>query len=196
VLRKLPAAAAAALLSAALVFTGCGNNSTAKRPTLAQVTPDVSNADPRLVKIVDQSSQLLKGGEPAFDARLKELRGLPVVVNKWAHWCHPCVAEFPEFQQASKKLGGQVAFLGVNVYDSETKAKQFLRKFPVAYPSYSDPNIQISKQLPPPKYAPVTNIYDTDGKLVHSEIGPYRTAAELEEAIERYAGPLKAGPSD
>jgi hypothetical protein len=42
----------------------------------------------------------------------------------------------------------------------------------------------------------VTNIYDTDGKLVHSEIGPYRTAAELEEAIERYAGPLKAGPSD
>lgn len=158
--------------------------------------PDVSGSDPRLVAISEQANQLLPGEAEAFDARMKELRGLPIVVNKWAHWCGPCVAEFPEFQQTAKKLGGQVAFLGVNVFDSETKAAEFLRKFPVPYPSYSDPDMKISKQLPPPKYAPITNIYDAGGKLVHAESGPYESAAELEADIVRYAGPLAAGPSN
>lgn len=179
-----------------LTATGCGENDAAERPTLAQVTPDLEGADPRLVAIVDQANQLLPGGAPAFDARMKELKGLPVVVNKWASWCGPCREEFPEFQQTAKELGGRVAFLGINVYDSESKAKGFLGKFPVPYPSYSDPDMKISKQLPPPKYAPVTNIYDAEGRLVHAESGPYKSAADLAADIERYAGPLKAGPSN
>lgn len=176
--------------------TGCGERDAAERPTLAQVTPDLKGADPRLVEIVEQANQLLPGGAPAFDARMRELKGLPVVVNKWASWCGPCRAEFPEFQQTAKKLVGQVAFLGINVYDSKTKATEFLSEYPVPYPSYSDPDMKISKQLPPPKYAPVTNIYDAQGKLVHAESGPYKSAAELEADIERYAGPLKADPSN
>ncbi|MBJ7458237.1 MAG: TlpA family protein disulfide reductase [Thermoleophilaceae bacterium] len=190
--RSIPAIFVLLLVLAA---SGCGNDSPADRPTLSEVMPDVSGADPRLVAISEQANQLLPGGAPAFDARLKELRGLPVVVNKWAHWCGPCVAEFPEFQQTAKKLGAQVAFLGVNVFDSEAKATEFLRKYPVPYPSYSDPDMKISKQLPPPKYAPITNIYDVAGKLVHVEAGPYESAAELQSDIDRYAGPLKSGPS-
>jgi cytochrome c biogenesis protein CcmG/thiol:disulfide interchange protein DsbE len=163
---------------------------------VAQVTPDLTGADPRLKELVEQANQLLPGGAPAFDARMEGLKGLPVVVNKWASWCGPCRAEFPEFQQAAKKLGGKVAFLGVDVYDSKTKAAEFLGEFPVPYPSYSDPDIKIAKRLPPPKYAPVTNIYDAEGKLVHAEAGPYQSATELEADIERYAGPLKSGPSN
>lgn len=184
------------LIALILTATGCGEKDVAERPTLAQVTPDLDGADPRLIEIVEQANQLLPGEASAFDARMKDLKGLPVVVNKWAHWCGPCREEFPEFQQTAKKLGGQVAFLGINVYDSETKANEFLSEYPVPYPSYSDPDMKISKQLPPPKYAPVTNIYDAQGKLVHAESGPYRTAADLEADIERYAGPLKTGPSN
>ena len=61
---------------------------------------------------------------------MKSLKGLPVVVNKWASWCAPCIAEFPDLQKTAKKYGSRVAFLGVNVSDSDAKAKQFLRKFP------------------------------------------------------------------
>ena len=85
-------------MATALVFSGCGDNTTANRTTLAQVMPDVSNADPRLVAITKQASQILSGGEPAFQARMQQLRGLPIVVNKWASWCHPCVAEAAVFQ--------------------------------------------------------------------------------------------------
>lgn len=178
-----------------LVASGCGDNSTATRPTLSEVKPDVTGADPRLVEISEQSSQLLSGGEPAFEARLKSLRGLPVVANKWASWCAPCIAESPDLQKTVKKYGDRVAFLGVNVADSNAKAKPFLRKFPQAYPSYLDPNLKIAKQFPPAGSPPVTNIYDVDGKLVHSEVGQIQSAAELDEMIERYAGPIAAGPS-
>lgn len=179
-----------------LLATGCGENSTASRPSLAEVMPDVTGADPRIVKISAQASQLLQGGEPAFDARLKSLRGLPVVANKWASWCAPCIAEAPDLQAVAKKYGNRVAFLGVNVADSNAKAKQFLRKFPQAYPSYLDPNLKIATQFPPAGSPPVTNIYDAEGRLVHSEVGQIQSAAELEAMIERYAGPIKAGPSN
>lgn len=190
--RLSPAICLTALM---LLATGCGDNSTANRRSLAQVMPDVTGADPRLVIISKEASQLLAGGEVGFDVRLEALKGLPVVANKWASWCAPCVAEAPALQQVAKKYGNRVAFLGVNVADSNAKAKQFLRKFPQPYPSYSDPNMKISKQFPPAGSPPVTNIYDAEGRLVHSEVGQIRSAAQLEEMIERYAGPIKAGPS-
>jgi cytochrome c biogenesis protein CcmG/thiol:disulfide interchange protein DsbE len=148
------------------------------------------------VTISSQSSQLLAGGETAFDQRLKSLKGLPVVANKWASWCAPCIAEAPYLQRSVKKYGNRVAFLGVNVADSNAKAKQFLRKFPQAYPSYLDPNLKIAKQFPPAGSPPVTNIYDVDGRLVHSEVGQIQSAAELDQMIERYAGPIAAGPNN
>lgn len=185
--RTLSALAAAALLALAAVVAGCGNQpSTAQRTTLSEVMPDLSGADPRLKKIGAQASQILPGGEQAFDARLESLRGIPVVANKWASWCHPCIAEAPAFQQTAKKLGNKIAFLGVDVYDSNANAKQFLGKFPQPYPSYSDPNMKISKQFPPPGSPPVTNFYDAAGKLVHTEAGQVESAAELQSLIARY----------
>jgi cytochrome c biogenesis protein CcmG/thiol:disulfide interchange protein DsbE len=191
-----PITLAICLTALALTASACGGGNTPNRPTLAQVMPDVSAADPRIVKITDQASQLLPGGDAAFGARLKSLHGLPVVANKWASWCAPCIAEAPALQQTAKKYGDRVAFLGVNVADSSGKAKQFLRKFPQSYPSFSDPDLKIAKQFPPPGSPPVTNIYDGQGRLVHSEVGQIRSAAQLAELIDRYAGPIKAGPSN
>lgn len=183
------------LAASILMATGCGGDSTTKPPSLSQVMPDLTGADPRLVIIGKEASQLLTGGEPGFETRLESLKGLPVVANKWASWCAPCAAEAPALQQVATKYGNRVAFLGVNVADSDAGARQFLRKFPHSYPSYSDPKLKISKQFPPAGSPPVTNIYDVEGRLVHSEIGQIRSAAQLEEMIERYAGPIKAGPS-
>lgn len=156
--------------------------------TLEQVTPDLTNADPRLKQIVAQANELLPGETKAFDARMKELKGLPVVVNKWAHWCGPCKAEFPILQQGAKELGGEVAFLGVNFYDSKDAASAFLAEFPVPYPSYFDPDMKIAKQLPPTSKAPITNIYDAEGRLVYVEPGPFSSLADLKQKLARYAG--------
>lgn len=186
------------LLCIGLLTAGCGDSespSSAPQRSLSEVTPEMQGADPRLKSIVAQANQLLPGGEVAFASRLGQLEGLPIVVNKWASWCGPCREEFPEFQTVAKQLGNRVAFLGVNVNDADKDAKSFLESFPVPYPSYSDPQTKISQGLQPAKYAPVTNIYDSSGKLVHTEAGPYASVAALKADIERYAGPIKPVPT-
>lgn len=176
----------AATLTVALVR---GNDEGEPRAnTVEQVTPDLTGADPRLKEIVAQANELLPGEAEAFDARMDDLKGLPVVVNKWAHWCGPCKAEFPILQQAAKEFGGEVAFLGVNFYDSKDAASAFLREYPVPYPSYFDPDMKIAKQLPPTSKAPITNFYDAEGRLVHVEAGPFSSLADFKQKLVRYAG--------
>lgn len=184
--------AIAVLLAGALAATGFaifGGEDNAPAPqykTIASLEPDFTNADPRLRAIFAQASELLPGGIDAYNKRVESLRGLPVVVNKWGSWCDPCRREFPAFQQVSKEMGDSVAFLGANVSDSEKDANKFLKTRPLPYPSYIDDKLKISKLLKPASFAPVTGFYDTKGKLVHMHAGPYDTAAELENDIEKY----------
>jgi thiol-disulfide isomerase/thioredoxin len=78
---------------------------------------------------------------------MAKLKGYPVVANVWASWCGPCRFEFPLFQHVSAKLGKQVAFIGVNSFDSEDAAKTFLSEYPVPYPSVSDPGQDVWHDL-------------------------------------------------
>lgn len=50
--------------------------------------------------------------------RLASLRGKPAVVNFFASWCTACNAELPGFAKVSKKLKGEVAFVGVNALET------------------------------------------------------------------------------
>lgn len=182
-------------LSAVAVFAaGCGNGGDSKPaasapPSAAAYRPDLTGADRRLQKIYAQANQLLPGGRPAYTERIASLRGLPVVVNKWGSWCGPCRSEFPLFQEAAKRYGGEIAFLGVNVNDGRRYAREFLAERPVPYPSYIDDKLEISKLLPPLQGAPTTGFYDAEGKLVHVKIGEYKNAAALRADVERYAKP-------
>lgn len=140
-----------------------------------------------LAELHEQSNRLLGGGADAFEARVAELRGYPVVVNKWASWCGPCRFEFPFFQRLSAKLGKRVAFVGVDSDDSEAAARTFLRDFPVPYPSYSDPDEEIAAVIEATLGFPSTAFYSRSGELVITRQGGYASQAELEADIRRYA---------
>jgi cytochrome c biogenesis protein CcmG, thiol:disulfide interchange protein DsbE len=183
--------AAAALLAVAVV-AGCGdsnNGNPDSRLSLEQATAPISGAPPQLTAIRAEANQLLDGGTDAFGARLEQLRGTPVVVNKWASWCGPCRFEFPWFQSLAEKRGGEIAFLGVNANDSSGAAEQFLSELPLPYPSYSDPDLQIAQELGgPPQAFPTTAFYDRSGELVYTHIGQYQDEAALTTEVDKYAG--------
>jgi thiol-disulfide isomerase/thioredoxin len=126
------------------------------------------------------------GGVPAFKAKLRELRGTPVVVNKWASWCPPCRAEFPHFRDQARKRKGKVAFLGVDSNDSDADAREFLRELPVGYPSFKDPNNEIALELKAQAF-PATVFYRRDGKVEYVRQGSYANERKLARDIDRYA---------
>lgn len=180
-----------AWLTAALVgvaVVGCGSEEPqSAAPGRVAEARAFEDAPAPIAALHRQANELLGGGADAFRARLAELRGLPVVVNKWASWCPPCRAEFPFFQRQALKRAKTVAFVGVNSNDNSDDARRFLDDFPVPYPSYEDPDLGVARVFKGHLAFPTTAFYDSTGELVYVKQGGYADEAGLAEDIDRYA---------
>ncbi|RMA58059.1 TlpA family protein disulfide reductase [Ulvibacter antarcticus] len=77
--------------------------------------------------------------------------GKVVVLNLWATWCPPCIAEMPSFQKLYDAYGDRVDFYFVSSEEA-TKIKKFLQKkkynFPVYLESQAPPKMLQSKSIP------------------------------------------------
>ena len=177
----------AALLTA-IVLAGCGaTQPKSSAPARTVVSAAFKGAPAPLAALHSQANKLVSGGIAAYDVRIAGLKGYPIVVNKWASWCQPCQTEFPVFQRVSVAYGKRVGFMGIDGKDQIQPAASFLRKFPVTYPSYTDPHEDIARSIHAETYFPQTIYYDRNGKIVFDHAGPYESAAALEKDIRRYA---------
>ena len=156
---------------------------------LGQAQRKLAGAPPPLAGLYRQANQILGGGRQAFERRIAQLKGHPVVVNKWASWCTPCRAEFPMLEDVATKRGTKVAFLGVNGTDKRPAAEKFLRQRPLPYPSYEDPRESISRSIEAPSNYPITVFFDRHGKIAFIHPGSFRSEAELNADIDRYLKP-------
>ncbi|MGH2715367.1 MAG: TlpA family protein disulfide reductase [Thermoleophilaceae bacterium] len=142
---------------------------------------------PKLARNVEQADQIVGEGTEAFERRLRELRGHPVVVNQWASWCESCRFEFPFFADAVKRHRAKVAFLGLDSQDEQGSAEAFLEELPVGFPSIFDPDAQVAAAYGGGQAWPTTMFFDREGELVNVKIGAYATAELLEQDIRRWA---------
>jgi cytochrome c biogenesis protein CcmG/thiol:disulfide interchange protein DsbE len=186
--RLAPLLTLSALLIAALVAAGCGGSGGGSGDaTHPDYAPALRGAPAPLAALHEQEGKLLPGGNAAFEKRIRELRGYPIVANVWASWCGPCQFEFPVLQKLSARYGKEVAFIGINSEDDEAAAATFLRDEPVPYPSYTDKDKAIARRLGASIGLPDTAFFDRQGKLVYLKQGPYAHDSELEEDLKRYA---------
>jgi cytochrome c biogenesis protein CcmG/thiol:disulfide interchange protein DsbE len=182
-----PSVAVSLTLALGAVLAGCGGHVRSAAPQAAQVTKAFEGSPPPLAMLHSQANRLLGGGVGAFKALMANLRGYPVVVNKWASWCGPCKFEFPAFQRAAVAFGRRVAFVGLDGTDQNDAAASFLRTFRVTYPSYVDPHEDIARAIEALGPYPQTVYYDRRGKFVYDHAGQYKDGAALERDIQRYA---------
>jgi thiol-disulfide isomerase/thioredoxin len=109
--------------------------------------------------------------ETGHRSRLEELHGQWVVINYWAQWCKPCIAEIPQLNALDAQYA-QVTVVGVN-YDGASGAEleQQRQKLGVAFASLeADPAAQLGTSRP--VVLPTTLILDPAGQLVATLIGP------------------------
>ena len=106
---------------------------------------------------------------------LKEYRGKTVLLNFWATWCVPCVAEMASLQRLSKIYAEKnLVVLGVNVDDSEHDAqvKEFLESKGLSFPILRDPEISIPDVYKVTGF-PETFLISPEGKFlsIKDEVG-------------------------
>ncbi|TPG15411.1 TlpA family protein disulfide reductase [Sphingomonas oligophenolica] len=97
---------------------------------------------------------------------LAAFRGKPVLLNLWATWCGPCVAELPTLNAAAAALDGKVAVLAISQDTQNTKrVPQFLADHgATALAPYVDDQMALS--LGYGANLPTTILFDSAGKEV------------------------------
>jgi thiol-disulfide isomerase/thioredoxin len=98
--------------------------------------------------------------------KIADFKGKVLVLNLWATWCAPCVAEMPTLAKLSAQYAGKpvaVVPVSVDTPADVDKAKQFIAQHaPLSF--YSDPQMKLPFALKPPAVGmPTTVIYGADG---------------------------------
>jgi thiol-disulfide isomerase/thioredoxin len=109
--------------------------------------------------------------DPAQIQRLFPASATVRVINVWATWCIPCVAEMPDLQAIDDTFGKELAIIGVSLDDMIPDAKRsavlsFLEKQHIAFPNvyYTGKPDDLGDLLRFSGEIPVTIAYDKNGK--------------------------------
>ena len=115
--------------------------------------------------------------------RLSDLRGQVVLINLWATWCPPCLAEMPDLAAIYNQYKAQ-GFVILGVADQERKEAilDFMARNPLPYPILLDPDSCVARAYGT-SFLPASFLIDRHGIL--RVIYPGQTnRAKLEAALQ------------
>lgn len=102
---------------------------------------------------------------------LSDYSGKYILVNFWAHWCSPCIKEFPDMQklyEESDKSNFEIIAIHAGPYNAE--AAKFVEHFGISFPVVSDPDTSLKGWDVP--VLPMSYLIDPAGNVVYKAMGP------------------------
>lgn len=170
-----------------------GNASEEARPTSGEAAGPGSAAKGEFSYTLDRSKAGTPAPDLAFqapgggDATLKDFAGKPLLVNLWATWCAPCVAEMPALDAVAASYGPQR--LTVLTISQDSGGDKAVKPFFAAHKlphlkAWTDVENNLGFHYAT-SMLPTTVLYDADGKEILRVIGAMDwTSAEGRKLID------------
>lgn len=112
--------------------------------------------------------------------RLEDYRSQPVMVNFWATWCGPCVAEIPYIKEAYASYGNQVKILAVNVGEDPSTVSRFASQHGMKFSILLDSD-GFAERLYRLRGYPTTFFIDSEGVIQVIELGSMTKAVLIND---------------
>ncbi len=163
------------------------------------ITRDYADVNPRLTSYVQTSLESLGserllaiGGEPiGFDVKSirgerlspSAYRGKVLLIDFWATWCGPCVAEMPNVKNVYSKYHTQgFEIVGISLDQSRDKLDKYITSQEIAWPQYFDGkwwnnDVAVRYGI---KSIPSTFLVDKKGKIRYKSLRGH----QLEKAVQ------------
>lgn len=118
----------------------------------------------------------------------RDLRDRVVLVDVWATWCAPCLAEMPTLKQLHNRHGNSLRIVGVNV-DSLPRRdlRQWLARKGITWPQLFDGRGlrgPLSTRLKVDSL-PRSFLYDAEGRLVATDLRGETLARAVDTLVAR-----------
>lgn len=105
---------------------------------------------------------------------LAEFKGRPLVLNFWATWCAPCVAEMPDLQRIQTEYaarGVQVVGMGIDAVPAMRRFRDE-HKLQLILLAAGAGGTELARQLGNPSGAlPFTVLIDANGRIAQRRLG-------------------------
>jgi cytochrome c biogenesis protein CcmG, thiol:disulfide interchange protein DsbE len=159
----------AGVLVASLLDDGSGADERGSGRGSGTGTYRITPAGDLPASVADVTLASLDGGA---DTKLGDLLGsTPIVVNFFASWCVPCVAEMPAFERVHRDVGDRVQLVGLAYQDGDELAAETVERTGVSYPAFGDSG-QDALTYFGGVQMPTSVFIDSDGTVVDVHMGP------------------------
>ncbi|CAN5455186.1 hypothetical protein BH18ACI1_BH18ACI1_04840 [soil metagenome] len=182
-------------------FTACTNPASTQKGPVDETAPPASNnnsAETKSSSYPNAPAGIMQPEIKDVDGnafKLEDKKGKVVLVNLWAIWCGPCIAEMPhlvEMQEKYKDQGFEI--VGLNIGDNEGQhepeenVKAFAEKMKLNYQlGYADDKLTGEfNKITRMGGIPQSFLVNREGKLINVfQGGGSRVVNQMKEAVEK-----------
>jgi len=105
------------------------------------------------------------------DRQLASLRGRPLIINVWASWCGPCVAEMASLERlAWQERAITFSIIGISTDDYRDRALAVLKRTNATISHYIDFKLELENMLGASQI-PLTVLVDAQGRVLEKVVG-------------------------